>query len=274
MGLIRLLEEGGIDLETPEGDDPIVELISRAYQRLQGGSVDWSANKGHILNALSAAMRFELMDQARKERRDQHNSGAVGEDSEAIEVRQARVGEAEPPKPQNATLDFAGDSATPDVLQQPSVDEVIARIVETFEREIASKLEELLPAEYAARREAVGALKDANRRAVAKAMQEALNDEASTWTIDTLEQKREFAKWLNAELRHLDLALVCPKTGEVATLVPATSKTPAGRFQFETKDSKGHPKRTSSSVDLPPLKVIPIPFGQSRESHRRTGRSI
>ncbi len=77
---------------------------------------------------------------------------------------------------------------------------------------------------------------------------------------ETYEQKKLVAKELNACVASIGLALMCPKTGLTAYLVadPGGNKPESGRFQLSVAESSGGRKRSMTSVDMPPIRLIPF----------------
>lgn len=130
-------------------------------------------------------------------------------------------------------------------------------VAQEFDRAIASRLSEL-PVEYAVRRAALSALRDATRSAVAQALEPSLNRRVGELPSATYEDKRVLARWVNAELREFGLAIRCPKTSLAAHLVADQGRDPqVGRFQLEVTGPSGLPKRTLSAVVLPALELMP-----------------
>lgn len=141
-------------------------------------------------------------------------------------------------------------------LEQRSAVEVSYRLAEEFNRSVAAKCEEL-PRDFAIRREALRSLHAASRAAIAKAFEPVLNEHATTMPQATYDEKRALAKWVNAELRELGLAIRCPKTGQPALLRGHPGGTPGvGRFHLEITDSNGIQRRTVTSVTLPRLSLL------------------
>lgn len=67
----------------------------------------------------------------------------------------------------------------------------------------------------------------------------------------TLQEKQELAKWVNAELRSLGLAVRCPKTGQAAMLrADPGHDEEHGRFQIALISNDLARKRTVSSPEL------------------------
>jgi hypothetical protein len=75
---------------------------------------------------------------------------------------------------------------------------------------------------------------------------------------ETVLEKQSLARWVNAQMAWLGLALKCPKTGGVSTLQADTGNDPrVGRFQFyHYQGSKK--KITVSKGTLPELEVVPF----------------
>lgn len=91
--------------------------------------------------------------------------------------------------------------------------------------------------------------------------------------LASFDQKAQFAKWLNSELRHAGLAIRCPKTGKPTFLEAVRDPVPErGRFRFDHMDKWGNHHYTLSRVELPALEFMPdssvTPAGRRRESGR------
>lgn len=138
-------------------------------------------------------------------------------------------------------------------LQQ--VGEVSGSIVEAFRENVASKIGDL-SGDYAARRGALTALHDVTRSTIANALEPALNEQAAAMPHATYEEKKDLAKWINAELRRFGLAIKCPKTGRPAILIGHATGVPGvGRFHIEVLGEEGVAKRTYTGVQLPKLEL-------------------
>jgi hypothetical protein len=112
--------------------------------------------------------------------------------------------------------------------------------------------------DYDSVRADLAALYDCVRAEVAERLGPALNRKAVDTPHGTYDEKKELAKWVNAELRRFGLALKCPKTGRPAFLVGhAGGQTGVGRFQLEITESDGRPYRPVTSVTLPALTLMP-----------------
>lgn len=139
--------------------------------------------------------------------------------------------------------------------EQQQVGEVSGSIVEAFREGVASKLGDL-PEDYPARRQVLAALHDVTRSTIAKALESVLNDHAAEMPHATYEEKKELAKWVNAELRRFGLAIKCPKTGRPAILIGHATGVPGvGRFHIEVLGEEGVAKRTFTGVQLPKLEL-------------------
>lgn len=134
--------------------------------------------------------------------------------------------------------------------------DVSESLVEKFNQTLANSID-ALPSDYHVRREALSALEAAARAAIGHALESAMNAHAATLPQSTYDEKKALARWVNHELREFRLALKCPKTGLPATLVGHPGWDPAvGRFQFEVVEKGRRPRRTFSSVTLPPLELL------------------
>lgn len=92
--------------------------------------------------------------------------------------------------------------------------------------------------------------------------------------IATYQEKKDFAVWLNAQLRDSGLAIRCPKTGHPTMLHANPGHTPdVGRFRFDYLDDQGRLRTTYTTVDLPALEFIPdttvTPRGPQRPGRSR-----
>jgi hypothetical protein len=98
------------------------------------------------------------------------------------------------------------------------------------------------------------------RRALARRLEEALNQQVDGMPATTYDDKRTLARWVNAELRRFGLALVCPKTRRPSVLLADPGGTPGvGRFQFQSESPEGRKVRAYSSATLPRLELTAAP---------------
>lgn len=140
-------------------------------------------------------------------------------------------------------------------------------------REHGAKFQEALdlvvaaiPQPYGKKHEALLKLSIATRAAIARVLEPALNEEAKSHPQNTYEEKKQLAKWINAETRRLGLALKAPKTGEPCFIVATTGNNPnVGRFVFDYIDDQGKRQHPMSSITLPALELMPADL--SRVSH-------
>lgn len=151
------------------------------------------------------------------------------------------------------------------------------RMVERSE-ERAERLERALrslrgrpTSDYGEIRDALSDLTNATRDVVADRLQVALNEKLRTVPQATYEDKRELAKWVNAELRRFGVALRCPKTGRPAFLVGHPGgQEGVGRFHLEVTNESGRPVRTVTSVTLPHLELMPdVPARATEKAGRK-----
>lgn len=144
--------------------------------------------------------------------------------------------------------------------KQFTVEQVSGELEEAFEREIASRLK-VLPAtfSYDEVRTVVIDFETSVRESIARALSPHLNYHVALVPQDTYDEKRELAKWVNAELRRFGVAIKCPRTGLPAFLVADPGGRPgSGRFQLEvTQDGKPH--RSVSSGTLMQLSLMASP---------------
>jgi len=129
-------------------------------------------------------------------------------------------------------------------------DERIQRIVQLFKEAksgsystVASRLREV--------RELV-------HEEIAERLSKPLNEHLAQIPHATLHEKQDLARFANAEMRCLGVAIRCPKTG-LPAMLHANSGHDAtkGRFQFSVIDHKPHPTRTVTSQTLPMLVLMP-----------------
>lgn len=131
-----------------------------------------------------------------------------------------------------------------------------------------------LPPSFSGRRQAMHALSLGVRREIAKAIQESLTTHLATMPQESYGEKKSLAKWVNAELRALGLAIRDPKTGRPCLLVGDPGNRPEqGRFLLDYVDESGSRVHAMTSVALPPLVLMPddlsrAPYG-SRVSRSR-----
>jgi len=94
------------------------------------------------------------------------------------------------------------------------------------------------------------------RQALARRLEEALNQQVGGMPAATYNDKRALARWVNGELRRFGLALVCPKTRRPSVLLADPGGTPGiGRFQFQSESPEGRKVRAYSSATLPRLEL-------------------
>jgi hypothetical protein len=117
-----------------------------------------------------------------------------------------------------------------------------------------------LPDEY---RSLTGKLVDVDKNfrvAVARRLEEALNQQVNVMPAASYDDKRALARWVNAELRRFGLALVCPKSQRPSVLLADPGGTPGtGRFQFQSESPEGRKVRAYSSAVLPRLELTAAP---------------
>lgn len=164
--------------------------------------------------------------------------------------------------------------ATTETYQHYKTPPVPNPLVEAFEKEVAKRLAAgELPLDYKKRREAVGELKNAGRTAIAAAMQDAFNAEAKRRAkeeSDDYEGKKEVAKWINEELRHLDLAILDKDSQKPAIIGVGPGRQRRGEYRIQVDGGEGkRPRVTKTSAALPEFTLIPVPFGLSRVEHQR-----
>jgi hypothetical protein len=158
-------------------------------------------------------------------------------------------------------------------VKQYSAKPVSESHLDEIKSQISSKLR-ALPHEFPVRRAVMRELHEVARELIAREFEACLNEEARSLPQSTYEEKKALAKWVNAELRELGLALRCPKTRRPAILRGNTvGHSDAGRFHLEITDERGIRRRTVNSSTLPSLELCPddlarAPYGE-RESRGR-----
>lgn len=131
-----------------------------------------------------------------------------------------------------------------------------------------------LPLDFAARRAALIELHDAVREAVVRALEPVLNEHVASLPHSTYEEKKTLAKWVNAELRRVGLAIKCPKTGHPCLIVATTGNRPTvGRFVLDYTDEQGKRRHPISWSVLPQLELTlddlsRVPYGERRPRSR------
>ncbi|MGD9790596.1 MAG: hypothetical protein AB7Q00_12655 [Phycisphaerales bacterium] len=115
-----------------------------------------------------------------------------------------------------------------------------------------------LPNDYENRRNALVEIHDLVRERLAKSLEPALNAEAANRAHSTYEEKKDLAKWINAELRRMGLAIKDPKMNIPVLLVGNTGANPAkGRFVLDRRTDDGKRIQSTASVELPRLELMP-----------------
>lgn len=105
--------------------------------------------------------------------------------------------------------------------------------------------------DYTIKAAALNALSNAFRQQMAITIQGSLNAQLAKIPQETYEEKKELAKWLNAEMRKFGIAVCCPKTGRASLLYADHGRHPAqGRFQLDNSDDEGNKHRTLSFNEL------------------------
>ncbi len=139
------------------------------------------------------------------------------------------------------------------------------------EREVRRAVRRLLAGHgYEEVQAAASAATQAVREEVASALASPLNERAAQMPQATYEEKKELAKWVNAQLRPFGLAVRCPATGRPAILHAGVGGDRAvGTFRFDTMAHDGRREQRSWSTRLPQLEPI---VDTSEQTPRRTGR--
>lgn len=146
------------------------------------------------------------------------------------------------------------------------------RVIEDIQNRIRALLESE-PRGFDQARRRIDRLNNAVREEVVRTMEPMLRAGASALpTVVTYDDKKAFAKWLNAELRRQQLAIRCPKTGHPTLLEVNPGHTPTvGRFRLDYMDEHGRHHTTYTSVELPPLELVADPTVTAR-GRQRGGR--
>jgi hypothetical protein len=111
-------------------------------------------------------------------------------------------------------------------------------------------------APYEAKAENIAALNHEFRQRIAAELAPALNAHIQAMPHETLDQKKELARWVNEQLEPLGLAVQEPKTGRPGKLRGATGNWPgAGCFQIEVKID-GKQEYPTVSDTLPTLQLM------------------
>lgn len=109
---------------------------------------------------------------------------------------------------------------------------------------------------YAQLVQSLDGLARALRQQIADRLEPALNAQIRGMPQETLDQKKELARWVNTELDRLGLAVKCPKTGLPAKLRGVTGHWPGvGRFAIEIYVD-GKQKTPTISDTLPEIQLI------------------
>lgn len=134
--------------------------------------------------------------------------------------------------------------------------------------ELIATLVESLPPAYLEAHAAANALNQAFHTALGKAIEQRLNPFLANQPQKTLEEKKELAMHVNADLRVLGLAVRCPRTGAAAVLIADAGDMDdaSSRFRIESREERRKIRSTVSLKD-PNLEICPDTPFTSR--HRR-----
>lgn len=100
---------------------------------------------------------------------------------------------------------------------------------------------------------------------LASQLEPLLNRELANRPQATLQEKQDIARFTNAELRSMGLAITCPKTIRACVMhVDKGYRSDEGRFQLELVGKNSSRKRTVNSLALPYLTLTPYPNAHSR----------
>lgn len=96
------------------------------------------------------------------------------------------------------------------------------------------------------------------RQTAATLLEGPLNAHLAQMPQTTAREKQDLARWVNAQLRELGLALRCPKTGRPSVLISDVKEggSDIGRFRFENRDENGAKVRTVTLQELPELQLM------------------
>ena len=124
---------------------------------------------------------------------------------------------------------------------------------------------------YDAVRKRATALVDDARKEAARVLQPAINDRAAEMPHEKYEDKKRLAKWVNAELRRMGLAIRCPRTGIPCYLMGNPGGQPGfGRFLLEYTDEEGKRRHPLTSVTLPHLDLMPDDLSRASYTKSRS----
>lgn len=116
-----------------------------------------------------------------------------------------------------------------------------------------------LPADYLKAAGAAMRMRHTFHRQLSAEIESRLNRYLKSQPQESLEEKRELASWVNAQLRHLGLTIRCPKTGNPATLIADfknSQESHISRFRIQGKDEYGKRVRSSLSDNVPDLELM------------------
>lgn len=113
-----------------------------------------------------------------------------------------------------------------------------------------------LPESYEQRAAALAAESHTFRQELAAQLAPALNAHIQAMPHETLDQKKELARWVNEELERFGLAVQCPKTGLPAKLRGTAGNWPGvGTFCYQIYRN-GKPEKSAYSDTLPELTLM------------------
>jgi hypothetical protein len=113
--------------------------------------------------------------------------------------------------------------------------------------------------------------RDAFHEEIASRLCDSLNNHIAKMPQSTLEDKKSLAKWLNAEMRSLGIAIRCLKSGGPAYLQAAVGDDRLrGRFQVCLLEHPNH-ARTQSMQELTSLEFMAGP-DRGRHGNERSSR--
>lgn len=122
-------------------------------------------------------------------------------------------------------------------------DERVARLCRALSASHAQSLDELL------------VLKRDLLDEVALRARGAIESHVATQPQSTIGEKQALANWVNAQLRHLDLAILCERTGMPAKLIVNTTRGPQGRYHLAVTMPDG---RVAKTGNLAVVSTLPL----------------
>jgi hypothetical protein len=135
--------------------------------------------------------------------------------------------------------------------------------MDTKRQKVIESLFDGLPADFSARLASLQAIRKTFYAELATQFQPALNEFARTQPQLTQDDCSDLATSINQMIRHLGLALVCPRTNVPATLVVDTTHRGdrvTVRYRFHTIKPSGRRSPTYTCYELPNLELCQAPL--------------